>query len=54
MEKSLQKLTLTDRRKLEVGTAFSENGTVEITGYIRTIHFCDGRYADNFISRIFR
>ena len=84
MEKSLQKLTLTDRRKLEVGgvleiisyddenitmytalgnlriggenlevgTAFSENGTVEITGYIRTIHFCDGRYADNFISRI--
>jgi len=85
MEKSLQKLTLTDRRKLEVGgvleiisyndenitalgnlriggenlevgTAFSENGTVEITGYIRTIHFCDGKsgYADNFISRIFR
>ena len=88
MEKSLQKLTLTDRRKLEVGgvleiisyndenitmytalgnlliggenlevgAAFSENGTVEITGYIRTIHFCDGksRYADNFISRIFR
>ena len=39
---------------LEVGTAFSENGTVEITGYIRMIHFCDGRYADNFISRIFR
>ena len=28
---------------LEVGTAFSENGTVEITGYIRTIHFCDGK-----------
>lgn len=88
MEKSLQKLTLTDRRKLEVGgvleiisyddenitmytslgdlriggenlevgTAFSENGTVEITGYIRTIHFGDSksRYADNFISRIFR
>ena len=80
MEKSLQKLTLTDRRKLEVGgvleiisytalgnlriggenlevgAAFSENGTVEITGYIRTIHFCDGKsgYADNFISRIFR
>lgn len=88
MEKSLQKLTLTDRRKLEVGgvleiisyndenitmytalgnlriggenlevgTAFSENGTVEITGYIRTIHFCDNKsgYAYNFISRIFR
>lgn len=88
MEKSLQKLTLTDRRKLEVGgvleiisyndenitmytslgnlriggenlevgTAFSENGTVEITGYIRTIHFSDNEsgYADNFISRIFR
>ena len=88
MEKSLQKLTLTDRRKLEVGggleiisyndenitmdtalgnlriggenlevgAAFSENGTVEITGYIRTIHFSDNKsgYADNFISRIFR
>ena len=40
----------------EVGTAFSENGTVEITGYIRTIHFSDNKsgYADNFISRIFR
>lgn len=88
MDKSLQTLSLTDRRKLtvsgvleiisyddenitlytslgdlhirgeelEVGAAFSESGTVGITGYIRSLNFSDNksRYADNFISRIFR
>ena len=77
-DKSLQSLSLTDRRKLEVsgvleivsyngnlhirgeglevGTAFSESGTVEISGYIRSMNFFDNksRYADNIISRLFR
>lgn len=87
-DKSLQSLSLTDRRKLEVsgvleivsyndesitlytslgnlhirgeglevGTAFSESGTIEISGYIRSMNFFDNksRYADNIISRLFR
>lgn len=88
MDKSLQKILLTDRRKLEVngvleivsydnenitlytslgdlrisgeelevGTAFSESGLVEITGHIRLMCFSDdkSRYTDNFITKLFR
>ena len=42
--------------QLEINTAFSEKDIVVINGFIRSIAFCDNKekYADNFISRIFR
>ncbi len=42
--------------ELEVGKAFTENGNIAISGNVRSIVFNDNRtkYADNFISRIFR
>ena len=42
--------------QLEVNSAFSEKDIVVINGFIRSISFSDNKekYADNFISRIFR
>lgn len=42
--------------ELEIGSAFTGSGNIEISGNICSIHFSDNRtkYADNFISRIFR
>ena len=42
--------------QLEINSAFSEKDIVVINGFIRSIAFCDNKekYADNFISRIFR
>lgn len=41
---------------LEVSDVFSESGAVNINGYVHSVVFGDSksRYADNFISRIFR
>lgn len=42
--------------QLEINSAFSEKDIVVINGFIRSISFSDNKekYADNFISRIFR
>ncbi|MBP3334750.1 MAG: hypothetical protein J6L61_01195 [Ruminiclostridium sp.] len=42
--------------ELEIGSAFTENGNIEISGNICSLNFSNNRtkYADNFISRIFR
>ena len=41
---------------LEVSDVFSESGAVNINGYVNSVFFGDSksRYAENFISRIFR
>lgn len=41
---------------LQVNKAFSENGSLEISGKIKSLYYCDNteRYSDNFITRIFR
>lgn len=42
--------------QLEINSAFSEKDIVVINGFVRSISFSDNKekYADNFISRIFR
>lgn len=42
--------------ELEVDKAFSEKGSVEICGNVKSVFFSDNdeKFADNFISRIFR
>lgn len=41
---------------LEVNKAFTEKGNIEINGYVKSLSYSNNKekYADNFISRIFR
>ena len=41
---------------LEISNAFTGSGNIEVSGNIYSLHFSNNRtkYADNFISRIFR
>lgn len=52
---NLGDLTVTGS-SLELKNAFEKDGTVTITGYVKTLSFAENREktADNFISRLFK